>query len=90
GVISQLLLPMNGGGRIAAVEIMVATSGIRNLIREGKSFQLPTALETGQKLGMVPMDKSLAQLYLQGVVSLDEARVRALDAENFDRYLKGQ
>jgi len=38
----------------------------------------------------VPMDKSLAQLYLQGVVSLDEARVRALDAENFDRYLKGQ
>ncbi len=90
GVISQLLLPMNGGGRTAAIEVMVATSGIRNLIRDGKSFQIPTALETGQAMGMVAMDKSLAQLYLQGLVSLEEARVRALDAENFDRYLKNQ
>lgn len=89
-VISQLLLPVNGGGRIAAIEIMVATSGIRNLIREGKTHQIGSALETGSNLGMQPMEKALANLYISGLVTLDEARMRANDPENFDRYLKGE
>lgn len=89
-VISQLLLPVNGGGRIAAIEIMVATSGIRNLIREGKTHQIGSSLETGSNLGMQPMEKALANLYISGLVTLDEARMRANDPENFDRYLKGE
>lgn len=90
GVLSQLLLPMNGGGRIAAIEVMVGTSAVHNLIREGKTHQIPSLLETGHSQGMIPMDKSLAALYLQGSVSVEEARIRATDPQNFDRYLKGQ
>jgi len=88
-VISQLLLPMNGGGRVAAHEIMVATSAVRNLIREGKSYQINTLLETSQAQGMQPMDRALVDLHLQGLVGLEEARMRAVDPENFDRYLRG-
>ncbi len=89
-VLSQLLLPMNGGGRVAAIEVMIATSAIRNLIRDGKSHQIGTALETGVDQGMQPMDRALASLYLQGLINLEDARVRATDPENFDRYLRGQ
>ncbi|BCW98624.1 MAG: twitching motility protein PilT [Armatimonadota bacterium] len=88
-VISQLLLPMNGGGRVAAHEILVATSAVRNLIREGKSYQIGTLLETSQAQGMQPMDRALVDLHLQGLVGLEEARMRAVDPENFDRYLRG-
>jgi twitching motility protein PilT len=80
---------MNGGGRVAAHEIMVATSAVRNLIREGKSYQINTLLETSQAQGMQPMDRALVELHLQGLVGLEEARMRAVDPENFDRYLRG-
>lgn len=88
-VISQLLLPMTNGGRVAAHEVMVATSAIRNLIREGKSHQIGTLLETGQDLGMQPMDRALVELHRHGLVTLEEARNRATDPENFDRYRRG-
>lgn len=88
-VVAQQLLPRNGGGRCAAIEIMVATSAIRNLIREGKTHQIYSALETGAQHGMQTMDKMLAELYRSGKVHYDEAIARCIDMENFKRLLEG-
>jgi len=80
GILSQQLLPtIDGRGRVVACEVLVPTSGIRNMIREGKTHQLPSALQSGQQYGMVTMDQSLAELYRQGLVSLDCALQRAVD-----------
>ena len=88
-VVAQQLIPRLGGGRIAAIEIMVATSAIRNLIREGKTYQIYSALETGAQFGMQTMDKVLADLYRTGKVSNEEATARAIDKENYKRFLQG-
>ncbi|WP_352420002.1 type IV pilus twitching motility protein PilT [Proteiniborus sp.] len=70
GIISQQLLPKTDGkGRVAAFEIMIATSAIRNLIREEKSHQIDTAIQTGAKFGMQTMDNSLLALYKRGLIS---------------------
>jgi len=71
------------------VEIMIATAAVRNLIREGKSHQLMSSIETGQQFGMQPMDKVLAELHRSGVVTLEEAMSRSNDRDNFMRHLKG-
>ena len=88
-VLAQQLLPKLGGGRCSSVEIMIATSAIRNLIREGKSYQIMSMIETGAKFGMQPMDKVLADLHRSGMVSYDEAILRAIDRENFVRLSRG-
>jgi len=88
-VVAQQLLPKLGGGRVAAIEIMVATSAIRNLIREGKTYQIMSVIETGTQYGMQPMDKMLALLHKSNTVSLEEATLRAIDKENFLRLVKG-
>lgn len=88
-VVAQQLLPMLGGGRVAAIEIMVATSAIRNLIREGKTYQIMSSIETGSQYGMQPMDKVLAELHRNGQISYEEAIMRAIDRENFIRLTKG-
>jgi twitching motility protein PilT len=88
-VVAQQLLPRNGGGRCAAIEVMVATSAIRNLIREGKTHQIYSALETGSQFGMQTMDKMLGELYRSGMVTHDDAIARAIDAENFKRIIQG-
>jgi twitching motility protein PilT len=88
-VVAQQLVPMLGGGRVAAIEVMVATSAIRNLIREGKTYQIMSSIETGTQYGMQPMDKVLAGLHKSGQISHDEAILRAIDRENFLRLLKG-
>lgn len=73
-VISQQLLPrIDRKGRIAAREIMVVTSGIRNLIREGKTFHIPSAIDTGKKVGMQSMEEDLADLYRMGLVDYNSA-----------------
>jgi twitching motility protein PilT len=70
GVISQVLLPrQDGKGRVAAREIMVVTPAVGNLIREGKVFQIPTAIQTGSAVGMQTMDQSLNQLKMAGLIS---------------------
>ena len=89
GIVSQQLLPMLGGGRVAATEILIATAAIRNLIREGKTHQISSSIETGSQYGMQPMDKVLADLYKTGMVSFEEAQLRSLDRENFNRLAKG-
>lgn len=78
GVISQILLPkQDGSGRVAAREIMVVNSAISNLIREGKVYQIPTAIQTGTAIGMMSMDQSLAQLKNDGIISNEVYQTRA-------------
>jgi twitching motility protein PilT len=75
GIVCQTLLPkMNGGGRSVAIEILVPTAGIRNLIREDKVHQIYSAMQTGQeKVGMQTMNQSLASLYFKRQISLEVA-----------------
>ena len=88
-VVAQQLCPRMGGGRVAAIEIMITTSAIRNLIREGKTYQIYSALETGAQFGMQTMDKVLADLYRTGKITHEEAMARAIDRENYKRFLQG-
>ena len=83
GVVSQLLLPRIDQGRIMACEIMIATSGIRNLIREQEIEQIPTLMQTGSQYGMKTMDKSLKELFQQGLISLDVAMSKVKNPEEF-------
>src|SRR5689334_12010907 len=76
-VISQTLLKRNGGGRVAAHEIMIGTPAIRNLIREGKIAQMYSAIQTGQAAGMQTLDQCLTELVAKGHVSKEEARYKA-------------
>ena len=82
-VVSQTLLKKNGGGRIAAHEIMIGTSAIRNLIREDKVAQMYSAIQTGGALGMQTLDQCLNSLVRQGVVSHQVAKEKAKDPDNF-------
>lgn len=86
-VIAQQLIPRIGGGRFAAVEIMIATSAIRNLIREGKSHQIYSTIETSGQVGMRAMDKILAEAQRNGIISFEDAVTRAVDRENFMRLM---
>jgi len=82
-VISQTLLKKNGGGRIAAHEIMIGTAAIRNLIREGKIAQMYSAIQTGHGVGMQTLDQCLQDLLAKGLVSREEARYKAQNKEAF-------
>jgi twitching motility protein PilT len=73
GVISQRLLPMMGGGRIPAVEIMFKNHAVENLIRENKVHQLDSVIETSLKEGMISLDRSLAELVKNGLISVEDA-----------------
>ncbi|MER3558716.1 MAG: type IV pili twitching motility protein PilT, partial [Armatimonadota bacterium] len=87
-VFAQQLIPMLGGGRIAAIEVMLANSAVRNLIREGKTHQIYSIMETNAAQGMVTMDRVLADLHRNGYISYEEAVSRAIDKENFNQLLK--
>jgi twitching motility protein PilT len=82
-VISQTLLKKNGGGRVAAHEIMIGTPAIRNLIRENKIAQMYSAIQTGQQFGMQTLDQNLKGLVEKGLVSRQEARNKAANKDNF-------
>ncbi|MCI9070029.1 type IV pilus twitching motility protein PilT [Clostridium sp.] len=87
-VISQQLLPnIYEDGRVGALEIMVTTPGIQNLIREGKTYQIESAIQTGSKYGMRTMDMSIAELYKKGVISKDTAMSYAVDREILKRMM---
>ncbi|MCB9890221.1 MAG: type IV pilus twitching motility protein PilT [Planctomycetes bacterium] len=77
GVISQCLLPRMGGGRVAAHEILVATSAVRSLIREGKTPQILNVLQTGSKSGMASLENVLARYVRERIVELDHAIEKA-------------
>lgn len=85
-VVSQVLLKKKEGkGRVAALEIMIGTPAVRNLIREGKVAQLPSALQTGHKWGMQTLDQHLKELVSKGIVTKEDALVYAADPELFER-----
>ncbi|MDD4979918.1 MAG: type IV pilus twitching motility protein PilT [Candidatus Omnitrophica bacterium] len=84
GVISQLLLPKaSGQGRVIATEIMLGVAGIRNLIRTQEIEQIATLMQTGSQYGMKTMDKSLKELYQQGLISLDVAMSKVKSPDEF-------
>lgn len=88
GVICQNLIPLStGSGRAAATEIMFMTPAIQNLIREGKTFQVATALQSGRDLGMRTLDQSLVELVRSGQVSRESAVERAQDLMNFNQLM---
>lgn len=88
GVISQTLVKRKDGrGRAAAFEMLVATSAVRNLIRENKSYQIGSIIQTGHKQKMQTLDQSLLKLVEKGIISVDDARMRAKDRQEFDRML---
>lgn len=91
GIIAQQLLPKaDGKGRVAAVEVLLTTPAVRNMIRESKEHQLYTAMQTGRGLGMQTMDQALADLCLRGIISRNAAIERCVDNLELDRILKSQ
>ena len=89
GIVSQQLVPRaDGQGRVIALEIMVNTPAVANLIREAKTFMLPGVIQTGKKLGMRLMDDSLYQLMEEGTITPYEAFDRADQKKIFEPHLK--
>jgi twitching motility protein PilT len=82
-VISQALLKKVGGGRIAAHEIMLTTTAIRNLIREGKVPQMQSVLQTSTQLGMQTLDQNLKELLGKGLITRENARSKAVNKDAF-------
>ncbi|AEG15542.1 twitching motility protein [Desulfofundulus kuznetsovii DSM 6115] len=90
GIVSQQLIPRHDRpGRVLALEVMVATPAIRNLIREGKTYQIPSQMQTGARYGMQTMDTSLRLLYQKGMISREELLNRARDPETLQRMIGG-
>lgn len=88
-ICAQRLVPAIGGGRVVAAEIMVANSAIRSLIRDGKTYQIDTAIQTGAEQGMQTMDRTLAKLVQTGVITYESAREYAVDINELNRLVKG-
>lgn len=87
-VISQILMPSVENDRmLAAQEILVANNAVRNIVRDGKTNQLQTVIQTNTKTGMVPLDLSLSNLVKQNQITRDMAYAYALDREMLQRYL---
>jgi len=90
-VLAQRLLPrQDGKGRLPVMEIMVANNAVRNLIREGKTHQLGTVIQTGQGEDMQTLERSLHQRYSEGLISLDAALAHANDENALKTLLRGQ
>ncbi len=87
GVIAQTLLPKKGGGRVAALEILIVTPAISNLIREGKTFQIASAMQTGRNLGMVMLNDALFAHVQSGAVEPRDAYIKAQDKTGFEALL---
>jgi twitching motility protein PilT len=88
-VVSQILVKRaDGRGRIAAYEIMTGTGAVRNLIREAKTYQLQSLIQTSVKQGMTTLNLSLANLYRRNLITLDEAIAKSTDPDNFRQILK--
>jgi twitching motility protein PilT len=88
GVIAQNLCKKIGGGRVAALEVLIVTPAVANLIREGKTFQIPSMMQVGKNIGMVALNDALFALVQQKLVAPDEAYSKAVDKAAFDALLK--
>ncbi|HEU4521751.1 MAG TPA: type IV pili twitching motility protein PilT, partial [Thermoanaerobaculia bacterium] len=83
GVVAQQLLPKVGGGRVAALEILFASPAVGNMIREGKTSQITSTIQTGVKEGMISMDGSIRKLLDEGKITARAAYDKAIDKEAF-------
>ncbi len=88
GVIAQTLCRRIGGGRVAALEMLIVNTAISNLIREGKTFQIPSIMQTGKGIGMQTLNDALVDLVKNKVVTPEEAYVKAIDKAGFEAMLK--
>ncbi|MEW6407636.1 MAG: PilT/PilU family type 4a pilus ATPase [Patescibacteria group bacterium] len=88
GIVSQRLIPKIKGGRIVACEIMKATPAVRNLIREGKTYQLDNIIQTSQEEGMIPLDLALMKFVQNKIIRYEDGLAYALDRKNFERMVK--
>jgi twitching motility protein PilT len=87
-IISQQLLARVGApGRVPAIEVMIASPAIRNLIREAKTHQINSMIQTSGNMGMITMDQSLRDLYLKGFISLEEGMMRAINPEELKKMI---
>lgn len=87
GVISQRLIPRVNGGRVPAVELMIVNAAIRNLIREGKIYQIDLVVETSLEEGMISLNRSLANLVHKGEISLENAEIYSLNPSDLKMLL---
>ena len=90
GVIAQVLCKKTGGGRVAAREILLSIPAVSNLIREGKTFQIPSIMQTNRKAGMVTLNDSLVALVDEGLVEPQEAYMKAVDKAGIASALKAK
>lgn len=88
GVVAQNLCRKIGGGRAAALEVLVVTPAVSNLIREAKTFQIPSMMQVGRAIGMVALNDALMDLVTKKIVAPDEAYAKAVDKNAFDALLK--
>jgi twitching motility protein PilT len=90
GVIAQVLCKRKGGGRVAAREVLLTIPAVSNLIREGKSFQIPSIMQTNRKLGMLTLNDSLLDLVEQGLIEPKEAYLKSSDKTALVTSLKAK
>ena len=88
GVIAQTLCRKIGGGRVAALEVLIVTSAISNLIREAKTFQIPSLMQVGKAIGMVTLNDALMDLVNRKLVEPQEAYLKSVDKNGFEGLLK--
>ena len=88
GVIAQNLCKKIGGGRVAALEVLICTQPVANLIREGKTFQIPSIMQVGKSHGMVSLNDALMDMVSKKLVAPEEAYSKAIDKAGFDMLLK--
>ncbi|MDB4992013.1 MAG: twitching motility protein twitching motility protein PilT [Parcubacteria group bacterium] len=87
GIFSQRLVPRIQGGLIPAYELLINNSAVANLIREGRTHEISTVIQTSSQEGMIDMDRSLAELVRRGEVTIEHAYERASDPKTFERYM---
>jgi twitching motility protein PilT len=88
GVISQTLCKKIGGGRVAALEILIVTSAVSNLIREGKTFQIQSMMQVGKAIGMVTLNDALMDLVTRKLITPEEGYLKAIDKPGMDLTMK--
>ncbi len=88
-ICAQRLVPAIGGGRVVAAEVMIANPAVRSVIREGKTHQLDTIIQTGADQGMQTMDRTLVKLIQSGRITYDTAKEYAVDLQEFERLARG-
>ncbi|MEK7452613.1 MAG: type IV pilus twitching motility protein PilT [Patescibacteria group bacterium] len=88
GVLSKRLIPRIDGGRVAAFELLIANSAVRNLIREGKTHQIDLVIETSADIGMVSLNKSLSYLVKSGIITMENAEMHSLNPVELRMLIK--